>query len=158
MKDKLVEILREHKKTKGTIIHLLQDTQEAFGYIPREAVKYFSDQLGIAQSRFFGVATFYPKFHLEPRGKHTLTVCCGAACHIKGSDRIFDTAKEVLGLKGDETTTSDLLFSIQKATCIGACSIAPVVLLNDTVHRNMDAEKTAKLLTDYGKDDELFGY
>jgi NADH:ubiquinone oxidoreductase subunit E len=140
------------------LISLLHDIQNEFGFIPEDVVDWFSRKLDIPASRFFGIATFYPQFHLKPRGKHTLTICCGAACHIKGSDRIYDAAREILELKGDENTTSNLLFSVQKATCIGACSIAPVVLLNNTVHRTMDSEKITKLLTDYGKDDELFGY
>lgn len=157
--EKVLENIYEiHMEGTGNLITLLQLIQDKFGYIPEDAVAWFSDRLKVPQSRFFGIATFYPQFHLQPRGKHTLTICCGAACHIKGSDRILDTAREVLGLKGDESTTSNLMFSLQKATCIGACSIAPVVLLNDTVHRNMDAEKISKLLADYGKGDELFGY
>jgi len=90
-------------------------------------------------------------------GKNTLTVCCGAACHIKGADKLLDAAREALGLSGDEDTTRDLAFTLEKATCIGACNIAPVVILNKQVHSSMDPVKVTKLIKGYERE-EFLGY
>ena len=153
----LFNILHEHQSMSGNLILLLQRIQETFGHISEEHVFWFSEKLDIPASRFFGVITFYPKFRTKPIGKNTLTVCCGAACHIKGSDKILDKARETLGISGEEDTTPDLKFTLQKATCIGACSIAPVVILNKQVHSGMDPVEVAKLITGY-ESDEFLGY
>jgi NADH:ubiquinone oxidoreductase subunit E len=153
----LNKILDEHRKKDGNLISLLQRIQETFGHISEENVYWFSEQLDVPASTFFGVITFYPKFRTKPVGKNTITVCCGAACHIKGSDKILDKAREALGLSGDADTTEDMTFTLQKATCIGACSIAPVVVLNKQVHSNMDPVKVTKLIKGYERD-EFLGY
>jgi NADH:ubiquinone oxidoreductase subunit E len=153
----LSKILDQHRKQKGNVISLLQSIQDTFGHISEEHVAWFSRELDISESRFFGVITFYPKFRTRPVGKNTITVCCGAACHIKGSDKLLDSAREALGLIGDEDTSKDLGFTLQKATCIGACNIAPVVLLNKQVHGGMDPVKVTKLIKGYERE-EFLGY
>lgn len=158
MEDKvLTKILNEHKRTGGNLIMLLQRIQETFGHIAPESVDWFAERLDIPASRFYGVITFYPKFRTKPVGKNTITVCCGAACHIKGADKILDKARETLKLSGDEDTTPDLKFTLQKATCIGACNIAPVVIMNKQVHSGMDPVKVTKLITGYERE-EFLGY
>lgn len=157
MEKVLSKILDQHRKEKGSLIALLQRIQETFGHISEEHVAWFSRMLDVPESRFFGVITFYPKFRIRPAGKNTITVCCGAACHIKGADKLHDTAREALGLIGDEDTTSDLNFTLEKATCIGACNIAPVVILNKQVHAGMDPVKVTKLIKGYEREDFL-GY
>ncbi len=153
----LTKILDEHTKESGNLISLLQRIQDTFGFISEENVFWFADKLDIPASRFFGVITFYPKFRTKPVGKNTLTVCCGAACHIKGGDKILEKAREALALAPGEDTTSDLRFTVEKATCIGACNIAPVVILNKQVHAGMDADKVTKLVTGYERE-EFLGY
>ena len=153
----LTRILDQHRREKGSLIGLLQRIQDTFGHISEENVAWFARELDIPESRFFGVITFYPKFRLRPVGKNTLTVCCGAACHIKGADKLLDAAREALDLSGDEDTTKDLAFTLQKATCIGACSIAPVVILNKQVHSAMDPVKVTKLVKGYERE-EFLGY
>lgn len=153
----LTKILDEYRRTEGNLIWLLQKIQDTFGYIAEENVDWFSDQLDIPASRLFGVITFYPKFRMKPVGKNTLTVCCGAACHIKGADKILNEARSALGLTGDDDTAKDLSFTIEKATCIGACSIAPVVILNKQVHSGMDPVKVTKLIKGYERE-EFLGY
>ncbi len=157
MEKVLNKILAEHKRTGGNLIALLQRIQETFGHIAEENVYWFSEKLDIPASRFFGVITFYPKFRTRPSGKNTLTICCGAACHIKGSDKLHDKAREALGLTEGEDTTPDLEFTLQKATCIGACNIAPVVILNKQVHGGMDPVKVTKLVKGYERE-EFLGY
>jgi NADH:ubiquinone oxidoreductase subunit E len=144
MKEKLAEILQEYKTTEGNIIHLLQETEAAFGYIPREAVDFFSEQLGIAPSRFFGVTTFYAQFHLTPRGKNVITGCCGTACHVKGSERLINGLRKELGLDDGGDTTRDMEFTLEKVNCVGACSIAPVFLINKKVYGKSTSDKLIK--------------
>jgi NADH:ubiquinone oxidoreductase subunit E len=157
MEKVLSKILDQHRKEKGSLIALLQRIQDTFGHISEDHVSWFSRQLDIPESRFFGVITFYPKFRTRPIGKNTITVCCGAACHIKGADKLIDSAREALGLSGDEDTTKDLSFTLQKATCIGACNIAPVVILNKQVHSSMDPVKVTQLIKGYERE-EFLGY
>ncbi len=144
MKDKLKEILQEYRTTEGNIIHLLQETEEALGYIPREAVEFYSEELGIAPSRFFGVATFYAQFHLTPRGKNVITGCCGTACHVKGSERLINGVRKELGLGDGEDTTQDMEFTLEKVNCVGACSIAPVFIVNKKVFGKSTSDKLIK--------------
>ena len=158
-KDKLLsKLLKDHRENGHTLIYLLEKIQDGFGYIPENVVYWFSDKLDIPASKFYRIITFYPKFRLKPTGKNTVTVCCGAACHIKGGDRVMEKIRETLSLKEDEDTTSNLLFTVQQATCIGACSIAPIVILNDQVYGNSDSEKVVKLLKGFEKEDEFIGY
>ena len=153
----LNRILDEHVRYKGNLISLLQRIQETYGYVPEESVFWFSERLDIPASRFFGVITFYPKFRTKPVGKNTLTVCCGAACHIKGGDKILETVREVLSLPEGEDTTADMMFTIQQATCIGACSIAPVAIMNNQVHGGIDPVKVTKMIKGYERE-EFIGY
>ncbi len=158
MEKELNRILAKHQKTGGNIISLLQDIQETFGYIPEDAVNWFSERLNIPAAKFFGVATFYSHFRLKPRGKNTITICCGAACHIKGSKELLEHVREILSIKEGEDTTEDLKFTIQEATCIGACNIAPVVLINNSVYGNMEKDKLSKLIKGFVDEDEFIGY
>lgn len=152
MLEKCEEILQEYRC--NNLIVLLQKIQDVFGYVPEEVVYWFSKKLMIPASKFYGIITFYPKFRLKPIGKNTITVCCGAACHIKGGEDIYNSIKEVLQLSKDDDTTKDLSFTVQKATCIGACSIAPIVVLNTDVYGNMNKEKVTDILSTHMKDDE----
>jgi NADH:ubiquinone oxidoreductase subunit E len=134
MKEALDRIIKKYTEGEGNIIFLLQEAEDALGYIPRDAVEYFSEELNISPSRFYGVATFYAQFHLNPRGKNIITACCGTACHVKGSERLINGIKRELNLQEGQETTTDREFSIEKVNCVGACSIAPVVIINKKVH------------------------
>lgn len=134
MKEALDRIIKKYTEREGNIIFLLQEAEDAFGYIPRGAVEYFSEELNIAPSRFYGVATFYAQFHLNPRGKNIITACCGTACHVKGSERLINGIRRELNLQEGQETTTDREFTIEKVNCVGACSIAPVVIINKKVH------------------------
>jgi len=133
MEQELTAILDRYRARGGNIITLLQETQEAFGYIPREAVSFFSDRLGIAPSRFYGVATFYAQFRLKPAGRHRITACCGTACHVRGSDKIIGGIRRELGLAGEDDTTEDGGVTLEEVACLGTCSFAPVVLVDGAV-------------------------
>ena len=144
METTLDNIIKKHRETGGNIISLLQDTQEAFGYVPKEAVQYLSDTLGIAPSRFYGVATFYSQFRLKPSGKNRITACCGTACHVRGAERILTSLKRELHLADEEDTTPDGQFTVDKVACLGFCSFAPVVLINGAVHGKTTADPILK--------------
>ncbi|MBS1128941.1 MAG: dehydrogenase (ubiquinone) 24 kDa subunit [Nitrospirae bacterium] len=144
METTLDNIIKKHRETGGNIISLLQDTQEAFGYVPKEAVQYLSDTLGIAPSRFYGVATFYSQFRLKPSGKNRITACCGTACHVRGAERILTGLKRELHLADEEDTTPDGQFTVDKVACLGFCSFAPVVLINGAVHGKTTADPILK--------------
>src|SRR4030043_2078097 len=130
MKETLEKILNAYVANEGNIITILQDVEKAFGYIPEEAVNWFSKELDIPASRFFGAATFYSQFHLKPRGKNVITVCRGTACHVKGSERFINRLLIELDIPPEEDTTPDFKFTVEKVNCIGACGIAPVTILN----------------------------
>jgi NADH:ubiquinone oxidoreductase subunit E len=146
MNDSFDKIIHAYRETGGNIITLLQDTQEAFGYVPREAIDYLSEQLNIAPSRFYGVATFYAQFRLHPIGKHKITACCGTACHVRGAERILNSLKRELQLAEDEDTTQDREFTVEKVACLGFCSFAPVVLIDGAVHGKTNADPLIKEL------------
>lgn len=141
---KLNSILNEYIESDGNIISLLQDIQETFGYIPENIVGWFSKKLDIPKSRFFGVVTFYSQFHLKPRGKNIITICCGTACHVKGSERLFESIRRELNLAEGEDTTADKKFTVEKLACIGTCSMAPAVVVNQKIYGKMSADKLIK--------------
>jgi NADH:ubiquinone oxidoreductase subunit E len=144
MNEILEKIAHAYRQDGGNVITLLQETQEAFGYIPREAIDYFSTELGIAPSRFYGVATFYAQFRLTPTGKNKITACCGTACHVRGSERIISGIKRELGLAEAEDTTQDREYTVEKVACLGFCSFAPVVLINQEVRGKTTADAVIK--------------
>lgn len=146
MEETVRKLIEEFREGEGNIISLLQETQEVFGYIPEEAVYRFSDELGIPVSKFFGVATFYAQFYLQPRGRNIITACCGTACHVKGSDRIISNLKRELHLTDERNTSDDRNFTLEQVACVGACGIAPVVIINRKVHGKMTTDKMAKEL------------
>ena len=151
MNDILDGIITKYREKEGNVIFLLQETQDALGYIPEEAVNYLSEKLEIPPSRFYGVVTFYSQFHLKPRGKNIVSVCCGTACHVKGGSKIAERIQRDLGLAADGETTEDGKFTFEIVRCVGACSIAPVVLVNNSAYAEMSADSTSKLIKELKK-------
>jgi NADH:ubiquinone oxidoreductase subunit E len=144
MEKKLEKILKNYVKDECNIISTLQDVQEILGYIPEEAINFLSKKLDIPASRLFGIITFYSQFHLKPRGENVITVCRGTACHVNGSERLINRLLIELEIPGGGDTTDDLKFTVEKVNCIGACGIAPAVVLNNKVHGKMTFEKLMK--------------
>lgn len=142
----LEKLLAKFKSSPGATIPILQDVQETFGYLPEDAVNWLADNLGRPRSSFYGVATFYSQFHLKPRGKNIITVCCGTACHVKGAEKVLGRIRRDLKLPEGQDTTDDLMFTIEKANCVGACSIAPVVINNKDVLGKATPDKSARAL------------
>ncbi|MFN3395788.1 MAG: NAD(P)H-dependent oxidoreductase subunit E [Thermodesulfovibrionales bacterium] len=154
MEESFYRILDRYEKGEGNLISLLQDIQAEFGYIPEEAVNWFSERLELPPSRFFGVATFYAQFHLKPRGKNIISVCCGTACHVKGGSKIVERIQRDLGLTSEGETTPDGNFTLEVVRCVGACSLAPVVIVNDRVHSEMTVDSSSKLIKKLIKEGE----
>ena len=144
MEEAFEKILTNYLNNEGNIITILQDVEETFGYIPEEAVNWFSKKLDIPASRFYGIATFYAQFHLKPRGKNVITVCRGTACHVKGSERLLNKLLIELNIPPGKDITDDLKFTVEKVNCVGACGIAPVIIFNKEVHGKMTFDKLMK--------------
>ena len=148
MEETLEKIYKKCRKEEGNIVNILHELQEHFGYIPERALNWFSKKLNIPSSRIFGVITFYPQFNLRPKGENVVTICRGTACHINGSERLLNRLLMELGIPPSEDTTDDRKFTIEKINCIGACGMAPVVMINDEVCGKMSF---ARLMSDIKK-------
>lgn len=136
------------KNTAGALIELLQSVQDIYGYLPEKEMQRVARHAGIPISRVYGVATFYNMFRFQPLGKYVIKVCRGTACHVKGSFDILMTLENELGIKAGQTT-KDLLFTIETVACIGACSIAPVIAVNEEFHGGLTTKSVQKLLKTY---------
>jgi NADH:ubiquinone oxidoreductase subunit E len=144
MEEKLEGILTRYRENEGNLISILQDLESEFGYLREDAILWISDQLDVPPATFYGIATFYAQFHLKPRGKNVITACCGTACHVKGSERLIDGLVKDLNIPPGEDTSEDLRFTVEKVNCVGACSIAPVIIVNKTVHGKVTTDKLSK--------------
>jgi len=148
--EEVLEGIYQKTVAKGeNIITVLQEIQSALGYVQEESVHWFAERTNIPASKFYGVITFYSQFHLAPRGKNIITVCSGTVCHVKGASRIISRIRDDWKLTEDKPTTKDMLFTLENVNCVGACSIAPVVLVNDKVYGKMNPEKISKTLKTY---------
>jgi len=139
------EILARHQPDPKHLISVLQDVQLAYRYLPRTALGRVSEVLGVPLAKVYGVATFYKAFSLTPRGEKVLRVCTGTACHIRGAPLILSELRSRLGLQPGETS-ADLKFSLEAVNCVGACALAPVVMVNDTAHGNLSVTKARRLV------------
>lgn len=151
IKKRCKEILDRYNSEDGNVTTILQDMQEVFGYIPEEAVEWFSRKLNVPSSNFYGIATFYEEFYLKPRGKHIITACCDTACYVKGSENIIEKLRSDLNIAAGEDTSHDGKFTVQKGACVGACSIAPVVTVGKSTYGNVTPEKASDMLKDIDK-------
>ena len=139
----LAEIIEQHRHTK-----VLHQAQELFGYISRDTEAYISDKMHLPLSRVHGVVTFYNFFRTEPQGQHTIKICLGTACHVKGASRIIDVLEDELDVQMG-ATTEDGRFTLTAVRCIGACGLAPAMMIDDDVYGNLDREKVRAALQRY---------
>ncbi len=142
--EKLADVCKRYGKDHGAVIPILQEIQEIFGYVPEDAVNFIADELEMPRSRFYGVATFYAQFHFRPRGRNVITACSGTACHVKGSENLISILGRELGIPEGQDTSPDMNFTLERVNCVGACSIAPVVIINKVVHGKMNADRITK--------------
>ncbi|MBO5129191.1 MAG: NADH-quinone oxidoreductase subunit NuoE [Oscillospiraceae bacterium] len=141
------DVLDQYADVKGSLISILQKTQEIYGYVPIDAVYHISERTGLTPAKIMGVATFYAQFRFQAVGKYLIMICKGTACYVNGADRIADAVMEELGI-GDNETTSDGLFSLSLVSCLGCCSLAPVMMINEDTYGSLTPEKVVKILRD----------
>ncbi len=132
------------------LIAVLHKAQELYGYLSRETMEFISEEMSIPASHIWGVATFYHYFNLTPKGKYTISVCLGTACYVKGAGEIMETLKEELKIKEGETT-KDMMFTLQEARCLGACGLAPVIMINGKIHGELTPKKVVEIIKEYKK-------
>ena len=140
--------IKKYKASAQALIAVFQDVQKLKGYLSEEAVRYVAGQLAVAPSRAFAVATFYSAFSLNPRGRNTIHVCLGTACHIKGGGRIAERISRSLHLQ-PEGTTKDGRFSLHTVRCLGCCALAPVVKVNEDIHADTTQDRLSAILENY---------
>ncbi len=134
-----------------TLIPLLQQIQEAYGYLPQPVLEWVSSQTAIPTSRMYGVATFYAQFYLQPHGKHTVRCCRGTACHVRGGKKIISTVKGALGLEEGETS-GDMSFSFETVACLGACALAPVTVVDTTYYGKMTPRRAEQIISNLSRE------
>lgn len=140
-------VLEEYASVPGSLITILQHTQDIYGYLPKEAIQKISSATGIAEAEIMGVGTFYTQFRFEPVGKYLIMLCQGTACHVNSSELILQTIKDELGID-DGQTTKDGLFSLKCVACLGCCSLSPVMMINDDTYGSLTPDKTRKILNE----------
>jgi len=143
---KLDSIIAVHGCDKSKVIAIMQDIQKEYRYLPQESLSYVADKLGISEAKVFGVATFYENFSLEPKGKYVIKVCDGTACHVRKSIPILEELRKQLSLSAEKVTTDDMMFTVETVSCLGACGLAPVCMVNEEVHPAMTPEKVREML------------
>ena len=145
MSDKLTEILSTHKWEKGTLILILQKIQRELGYVSEEAISEIASRARISKNEVFGVASFYSQFYFTPRGKHTVKVCLGTACHVQGGPHFLEAVERELGIKTGETT-EHYKFNLEWVACFGCCALSPVMVVDRTVYSRMTTKKVKEIL------------
>jgi len=149
--DKADEIIQHYDRSPAALIPIMQDIQEEFRYLPGELLTYVASKIGVTKAKAYSVATFYENFSFEAKGKYVIKVCDGTACHVKKSMLVLDTLYKKLGLSDKKRTTDDMLFTVETVSCLGACGLAPTMMVNDVVHPRMTPEAVDALI------DELRG-
>ena len=146
MMETIDEIIEEHDFNQSSIISILQGVQREYRYLPEEALNYLSEKMDISASKIYGIATFYENFSLQAKGKHIIKICDGTACHIRKSQPILDALRKELSLSDNRITTDDLLITVELVSCLGACSLAPVVNIDGIVYAKMTPSKIQALV------------
>ncbi len=144
----LDEVFKKYQGVKGALIPILQEAQNSYGYLPREVIQYIAEKTRVPVSQIYGVVTFYAQFHLNPRGKNIIRVCQGTACHVRGAKAILQAIEDKLSIKAGGTT-EDLNFTLETVACIGACGLAPVLMVNDETHGRLTPEVIPEILAKY---------
>ena len=139
------DVSEKHSHDSGMLVAILQDVQSGLNYLPREAIARVSKNLGIPVSRTYGVATFFRAFSLNPRGKHSLQVCMGTACHVRGAEKILDKMETELCVCAGETT-EDMKYTVETVNCVGACALGPVVVVDNEFVGQMTTDKVKTIL------------
>lgn len=150
----LDQVIERYSREPGQLIRILQKAQDIFGYLPEEVQAYIAEKTEIPVAEVNGVVTFYSLFSTEPKGKYMLNVCMGTACYVKGAQQVMDALKDRLKIDEGETTP-DRLFTIKSTRCVGACGLAPILVVNEDVHGKLDARDIPKIIQKYRKGEKI---
>ncbi|MBW6458531.1 MAG: NADH-quinone oxidoreductase subunit NuoE [FCB group bacterium] len=149
MKEQLDNIIAKYEGKKGITIPLLQDVQEREGYVSTDMIRYLSEKTGIPVAEWYGVATFYSMFRLQAQGRHIIRTCKGTACHVSGADVLIAAIRNHLKLNEGENTTHDGRFTLLEVACLGCCSLAPVIMIDETTYGKVTVAKLPSILDNY---------
>lgn len=144
----LDKIIAKHANTRGALIPVLHEAQELYGYLPMTVQKRIADGLNVSLATVYGVVTFYTQFSLNPKGKYKINVCLGTACYVKGAGDILNKISEILKIKSGECS-KDMVFSLDACRCVGACGLAPVIMINDDVYGRLTADDIPAIIQSY---------
>ena len=147
-KQQLLKVIGDLRDTPGSLMPIMQAAQDIYGYLPYEVQKIISDELGVPVEKVYGVATFYAQFNLNPKGENTVSVCLGTACYVKGSGLVLEEIEKQLGI-ADGECTKDGKFSLDTCSCVGACGLAPVMLVNEDVYGKVTPDQVKGILEKY---------
>jgi NADH:ubiquinone oxidoreductase subunit E len=147
--DEAFESFKDHRPLDSTLISILQDVQNKIGFLPEPALQRVAKHLNVSESRVLSVATFYHQFRLEPKGKHVITICHGTACHVGASSEIYDSLMRHLKIDTHEDTSPDGVFTVQQVRCIGACSLAPIIKIDNDIYGKASYKKIPSILARY---------
>lgn len=151
--EKVNEIINRLGRSQSALISILQEVQAEYRYLPEEILTYVATALELSPASVFGVATFYAQFSLEAKGKYVIKICDGTACHVRGSNPVLETIKKRFALQGKKHTTDDLRYTVETVSCIGACGLAPVIMINDKIYGQMTPEAINIILDELEKED-----
>ncbi len=152
--EKVCAIIEKHGADPAKLIPILQEVQHEYRYLPEEVMTFVATSLGLSPAKVFGVASFYAHFALQPKGKYVVRLCDGTACHVKGSMNILTALQKRLGLDDKNPTTPDMLFTVETVSCLGACGLAPAMVINDMVYGQVTPEKAVGLIDAIAKQEE----
>ncbi|HNQ47367.1 MAG TPA: NADH-quinone oxidoreductase subunit NuoE [Syntrophorhabdus sp.] len=146
--EKVCEIVDQNDRSAARLIPILQAVQSEYRYLPEEILTYIATSLGISPASVFGVATFYSLFTMKPKGKYIIRICDGTACHVKGSMNLYEALRNKLTLKEGADSTPDMLFTLETVNCLGACGLAPAMVINDEVFGQLTPERVDSIIDD----------
>ena len=144
--DKADAIIESHGAVEASLIPIIQDIQSEYRYLPPELLSYVADKIGITEAKAYSVATFYENFSFEAKGKYVIKVCDGTACHVRKSMPVLEALWKELGLSKKKHTTDDMMFTVETVSCLGACGLAPTMMVNEDVHPSMTPEKALAVI------------
>jgi NADH-quinone oxidoreductase subunit E len=153
LEEQFAELLEHYKGQRGALVPLLQGAQAIYGYLPEEVMRRVAKTAGEPLSKALGVATFYSQFRLRPHAKNTIRCCHGTACHVSGAARISEEIEKHLGIHAGENT-ADMLYTMEEVHCVGACGMAPVVMINDRAHGKLTPESAVKVVKEFQAGEE----
>ena len=144
----VTKVVDSHHRDKDMLIQIMLDLQSGLGWLPQEALSEISRQLRVPVTRVYQVASYYKAFSFAPKGRHSIKVCLGTACHVRGASKVLEKMETDLGIKRTETTP-DLRFTLETVNCVGCCALGPMVMIDDKYHGQLTGEKVSRLLSRY---------